>query len=120
MIFFGNHLTGEYILVGNDTEKCCIGASFSINQVFIFAIGKLLKMKTVMWWMGTDVLKLNTVWHYRWRYRAFSLFIDKHYAQSEWLRDKLKKVLKKEIEVRTIKPSWVHYDNSLLWSKRKT
>ena len=120
MIFFGSHITGEYVFVSRDMSNVCVGASFSINQMFIFAIGKLFKMKTICYWMGTDVLKYNTVFHYRWRFKLFEMFIDEHLAQAPWLKDELAGKLKKPVKVVTVKPTWIHYDNHLLSSKQPT
>ena len=119
MIYFGSEIHGEYSFVGLNLKNCCVGASFSINQIFIFAIGKLFKMRTVMWWTGTDVKKYNEIWHYRWRFKLFERFIDKHYAQAPWLKEELKKKLKKPVKVMIIQPTWVKYEDSLLFTKRR-
>jgi len=117
MIFFGSNTTAEYLLVRYDLKNCCVGASFNINLVFLYAIGKLFGYRTIHLWMGTDVLQLNKVWHWRWRFWLFEFFIDKHYAQSEWLAEELYSRLKKPIEVLTIKPTWMEYADNLLRPK---
>lgn len=119
MIFFGSNTTAEYLLVRHDLKKCCVGASFNINLMFLYAIGKLFGYRTIHFWMGTDVLQYNTVWHWRWRFRLFEFFIDKHYAQSEWLAKELRPFFRKPIEVLTIKPTWMEYAYTLLCAKSK-
>lgn len=118
MIFFGSNTTAEYLLVRYDLKRCCVGASFNINLVFLYAIGKLFGYRTIHFWMGTDVLQYRTVWHWRLRFWLFKFFIDKHYAQSEWLAGELHARLGL-IEVLTIKPTWMEYADTLLFAKSK-
>lgn len=68
-----------------------------------------------MWWTGTDVLKFNIKWHYRLRMKVWMLFIDEHRTVSEYLA----RELPFETIVQSIKPAWIHYDNSLLRAKSK-
>ncbi len=119
MIFMGSSITAEYLLVRYDLKGCCVGASFNINLVFLYAIGKLFRYRTIHFWMGTDVLQLNKVWHWRLRFWLFNFFIDKHYAQSKWLAEELQPFFEKPIEVLTIKPTWMEYEDTLLFTKRK-
>jgi len=45
----------------------------------------LLRKKTIRLWIGTDVLKVNTVWHYRLRAKLCNLFVSENIAVARWL-----------------------------------
>ena len=112
-IMFGSTRLIEDIGTQYNIKNKCIGVGININTIFLFLIGKVLGLETIMWWVGTDVLKYNTIWHWRLRYNLFKPFIDKNYVISEWLSEEL--LIANEIK--PIKPGWIHYDDTLLQTK---
>ncbi len=110
---FGSTRLIEDISTQYNTKNKCIGVGININTAFLFLIGKILGLETIMWWVGTDVLKYNTIWHWGLRLKLFMPFIKEHYVVARWLKHELPI----DAEVKEIKPAWIHYDNTLLQTK---
>lgn len=108
MIVFGSSQSIENI-ASTDYCGCCIGVTININHGILFVVGRMLGLRTVCWWTGTDVLKYNNVWHYRWRMKLWQLFVDENWVVATWLGDELS-FETKDVE---IKPRWIR-ENSVL------
>jgi len=63
-----------------------------LRALFLFPFLKLLRRKTVVHWIGSDVLSVLTRRKPRFITRAVSSLIDRNLAQSQWLRDELTEV----------------------------